>query len=452
MLISFKIRNFLSFKAMTSFSMVGGRVKRFENRLKTIDDKLRVLTFSAIYGPNAAGKSSFVSAVREFGYFVLRNSRSRFANYSFRGNKESSKQPTYFEATFVSNDTTYVYGFEYAYETNDFISEWLYKIVEEKEKRIFERDITSGVFEFDGRIDDKDQGRFSVILEDLKLERKKLFTNYLHDIFDKVISPDLKEVAIVYDWVNLDLEVTLPNEDLTTPDYFLVGSKLNELSALLTRFGTGIKKLSTQRLEPLEVREAFSDRMIQSVQNSLNENLERVIYLRSDKNFYFASKNKKGKIEYNKVLFVHDFDGDERTLTMGEESDGTIRIMQLAPILLTKETNKTFFVDEFDRCLHPLLSVRFVREFMELAAGKNMKNQLIITTHESLLMDLELLRRDEIWFVEKKAGSSEMYSLDEFQERFDKKIDKNYLIGRYGSVPQFQETMGEICTDEGEGD
>ena len=64
--------------------------------------------------------------------------------------------------------------------------------------------------------------------------------------------------------------------------------------------------------------------------------------------------------------------------------------------------------------------------------------QLIVTTHESRLMDFDLLRRDEIWFVDKdQSGASNIYSLEEYNERFDKKIDKAYLEGRYGGVPLF---------------
>ena len=63
---------------------------------------------------------------------------------------------------------------------------------------------------------------------------------------------------------------------------------------------------------------------------------------------------------------------------------------------------------------------------------------MIVTTHESRLMDFDLLRRDEIWFTEKrKSGETDMYSLEEFNERFDKKIDKAYLEGRYGGIPLF---------------
>ncbi len=74
--------------------------------------------------------------------------------------------------------------------------------------------------------------------------------------------------------------------------------------------------------------------------------------------------------------------------------------------------------------------------FLNLAAETNI--QLIVTTHESRLMDFDLLRRDEIWFVDKKKnGESDIYSLEEYNARFDQKIDKAYLEGRYGGIPIF---------------
>ena len=89
-----------------------------------------------------------------------------------------------------------------------------------------------------------------------------------------------------------------------------------------------------------------------------------------------------------------------------------------------------------DRCLHPSLTRKFIQQFFECTQGRAV--QLIVTTHESYLMDFKLLRRDEIWFVDKKKeGDSLMYSLEEYNERFDKKIDKAYLEGRYGGVPLF---------------
>ena len=112
-----------------------------------------------------------------------------------------------------------------------------------------------------------------------------------------------------------------------------------------------------------------------------------------------------------------------------------MRLLDLLEILLCKE-NKTYIVDELDRCLHPSLTYKFVETFLELAEQNGV--QLIVTTHESRLMDFDLLRRDEIWFVDKNnAGESSIYSLEEYNTRFDQKIDKAYLDGRYGGVPVF---------------
>ena len=62
--------------------------------------------------------------------------------------------------------------------------------------------------------------------------------------------------------------------------------------------------------------------------------------------------------------------------------------------------------------------------------------QLIVTTHESHLMDLDLLRRDEIWLITKHSnGESELKSLDEYSVRFDKRLIKAYLSGAYGAIP-----------------
>lgn len=114
-------------------------------------------------------------------------------------------------------------------------------------------------------------------------------------------------------------------------------------------------------------------------------------------------------------------------------SDGTVRVLDLLEILLAGE-NKTYIIDELDRCPHPSLTYKFVEIFLQLAKEKNI--QLIVTTHESRLMDFDLSRGDEIWFVNKReGGESDIYSLDKYNARFDQKIDKAYLEGRYGGVP-----------------
>ena len=155
--------------------------------------------------------------------------------------------------------------------------------------------------------------------------------------------------------------------------------------------------------------------------------------MRSRENFFIITLSRDEGIRCSTIEFTHGNKGIP--FSLNEESDGTVRILDLLEILIAGE-NKTYVIDELDRCLHPMLSYKFVETFFRLAEKKNI--QLIVTTHESRLMDFDLLRRDEIWFINKKKnGESDIYSLEEYNARFDQKIDKAYMEGRYGGVPIF---------------
>jgi uncharacterized protein len=117
-----------------------------------------------------------------------------------------------------------------------------------------------------------------------------------------------------------------------------------------------------------------------------------------------------------------------------EESDGTQRLILMLPVIYDAITQgKVFIIDEIERSLHPLLSRLFLQTFLN---AEPCRGQIIFTTHETTLMDLDLLRRDEIWFAEKDIEeSSQIYSLVEFRVRTDLRIDKGYLQGRFGAIP-----------------
>jgi AAA15 family ATPase/GTPase len=121
-----------------------------------------------------------------------------------------------------------------------------------------------------------------------------------------------------------------------------------------------------------------------------------------------------------------------------DESDGTKRLLDLIDMLLTDRLDTCFVVDELERSLHPKLTEHFLELFME--AHEDARMQLVFTTHEDTIMDQSLFRRDEIWFVERDAeNASNIYSLDRFKERYDKKLSKAYLEGRYGAIPVFRQ-------------
>lgn len=140
-------------------------------------------------------------------------------------------------------------------------------------------------------------------------------------------------------------------------------------------------------------------------------------------------------------------DGTRVTLPFSEESDGTQRLTHLLPALHAICLKPGLFViDEIDRSLHPLLAKGFVRTFLKLCAGSG--SQLIFSTHDTAFLDLELLRRDEIWFADKKQpeGTTELYSLADYKVRTDLKIDKAYLQGRFEAVPPIEAELPDWVT------
>jgi len=127
--------------------------------------------------------------------------------------------------------------------------------------------------------------------------------------------------------------------------------------------------------------------------------------------------------------------GGHVDMEIKHESDGTRRLMDLLPALLhSKSEERVYIIDEIDRSMHPLLSRMFLQAYLD--DQKCGRGQIIITTHESNLLDRELLRRDEIWFTEKdEEGSTHLYSLSEYKVRPDLKLGKGYLDGRFGAIP-----------------
>jgi hypothetical protein len=155
-------------------------------------------------------------------------------------------------------------------------------------------------------------------------------------------------------------------------------------------------------------------------------------------NTYALRKNENNEYKIKKIGLEHlTGEGEPVVFDIENESDGTQRLFDFIPTLhQLAKTDAVFVIDELDRSLHSRLTYAIFELFHKLTA-KN-ESQLIATTHEALLLDLELLRRDEIWFVEKENNSSRLFSLDQFQERSDKVVSKSYLLGRYGAIPIFK--------------
>jgi AAA15 family ATPase/GTPase len=157
-------------------------------------------------------------------------------------------------------------------------------------------------------------------------------------------------------------------------------------------------------------------------------------------------KNEKGELVCKSIKSIHPRkDGSAIEFDFSEESDGTQRVLQLLPPLFklnSENESRVYVIDEIDSSLHPLLVWKFLEFFLGNCNGG--QSQLIVTTHETHLLNLDLLRRDEIWFVEKKDGQTKLYSLADFKIRTDLVVQKGYLNGRFGAIP-FLGDFSKLC-------
>ncbi len=155
-----------------------------------------------------------------------------------------------------------------------------------------------------------------------------------------------------------------------------------------------------------------------------------------DNDVFFFERKEDGMLSIFKQIAVHGSGEMETKFEMDEESDGTIRLLDFIPMLIDLRRNPVvYLIDELDRSMHPMMTYEIIKSFFS-NINRDVESQLIFSTHESNLLDLELMRADEIWFVEKDSeGASHFSSLAEYKPRAD--VRKGYLQGRYGAVPFF---------------
>ena len=451
MLIRFNVRNFLSFNERENgkseeFSMIAGKVRNKKTHVYD-NDKIKLLKFAAIYGANAAGKSNLVKALDCMKRIVVQGLPKGHTDKYCKIEERNKDKQSYFELEIMIGEKYYAYGFEVILNQSKFVSEWLVELASDNnEKIIFSRDIKNGQFELGAEL--KENGlidKLEVYAEDIQADDSVLFLSLMNKnkktLYQQYSSA--KVFSDVYSWIDDNLDINHPNRPISDYSYMARTENVEEVCRIISAFGTGITGFKMVDVSPDTVLgnipKQVRDKVISDIENRTvemksNEKIEGLgIVMRSAKDFFVLNIDRNENIECKTIKFSH---GRENVLfNISEESDGTIRILDLLEVLLVGE-GKTYVIDELDRCLHPSLTYKFVDTFLQLAEKRNV--QLIVTTHESRLLDFDLLRRDEIWFVNKrKSGESDIYSLEEYNARFDQKIDKAYLEGRYGGVPVF---------------
>lgn len=456
MFIRFKVKNFLSFNEMTEISMIKGKVKNKSERVFE-NNELKILKFAAIFGANASGKSNIVKAID----FARDCIVDEFPNYKrdlyFKGsNNKNTNEASYFEFEILVNGIVYSYGFEINLTNNKLISEWLIKLKQSKEEIIYSRELKTKKFKINISDLNKDlKTKIEVYFDDLKDNEDVLFLHEMNRLKDKLYK-DKSNVNIlkdIFNWFEKKLTVYGSNNLNSRYTYLLDKRNSDKILETIKLFNTGICKYEFKKI-PLDdmlsdlpkivakdvLRDIEKTRKDFSKLNDKKKNFFKSIDeaipfagLRSETSFNILSITKEGEIFASEIKLNHNNSIYE--FEFEEESEGTRVLFDLMEILFD-EKDKFYIIDELDRSLHPQLTYKFIQTFLLLAKKRNA--QLMVTTHESRLLDFELLRQDEIWLVDKnKNGESSIYSLDEYNVRYDKKIDKAYLEGRYGGVPIF---------------
>ena len=434
MLLRFKVENFLSFNKNTEISLISGKARKFpEHIIQT--KNISAVKSAVIYGANASGKSNLVKSI-DFAARVIQDGLNNLntMNKTFRLAKENKNIST-FEFEFCIGDKYYAYGFSSFLREKVIYEEWLYELKKDSEICLFERnksDIKTDI-KFSNA---ENKNRFEIYSEDIRSQKSKLF---LTDLSDKNLknNKDFEIFQKIFNWFKTKIVVIYPDTIYAGINFINTDSDLKNIySNMLKYFDTGIDDIISVEISMDELLKKHPNLRIPEIESDLTDN--KMITLNLDSNLYTVYKKRTNEIRAIQLGILHEVSDDKsETFEFCDESDGTRRLFDLIPLLYSFDNkDRIFIIDEIDRSLHPNLTYNFLKLFL---SQTNNKSQLLLITHDSNLLDQKLLRRDEIWFVEKDHNkSSQLTSLDNFQERFDKEIKKAYLVGRYGAVPNFK--------------
>ena len=435
MLIYFSVSNYKSFRDKAEFNMIAANS---HDSKMTQDHVFRgytppLLRTSAIYGSNGAGKSNFLDALKTIKRIVCGNYH-RSASYEtiyYKLDPTYKEKPTEFETEFMSNGNRYVYHLAMIMDRICF--EWLTNVDNNGiQTQIFSRELIDGkdkvtMPSIEG--DEKEKIRLEVYSEELGKRRFKTFLEYGAD-------RGIEELEDAYAWFDKQLEVVK------------AGTKLVDRLSFFSN--PQMRKMATDMIHALDLRiqdikvvsvpfdDMFSDEFFpkgrkQDIKEMVDSNTSAVMIQRDGLD-YQIYKDDDGNLMAGRIILIHN-KGNEFELS--EESTGTRMILDMIPAFISSIIGKkTIIFDEIEVNKHPELTKELIMIY--LIAGGSHEGQLVFTTHECNLLDLDILRPDEIWFVEKDDDeASHIYSLSDFKPQYPKDIKRGYLEGMFSRIPFF---------------
>ncbi|HVE43833.1 MAG TPA: ATP-binding protein [Gammaproteobacteria bacterium] len=417
MLIEFKIANYRSIRESQTLSMVAAKDISHQdtNCMQTGVSGLPHLIRSAVlYGANASGKSNFISALAFMKSMVETSAVSiregQTLNISpFRLDPKTATKPTEFEIIIIEDGIRYQYGFEV--NATRVTKEWLFACINRKPQLWFER-------QYDVK-KNKDTWNFGSHL--LGGKQRNLWSESTRGnalFLSTAVNLNSEQLRPIFNWFVNKL-IIIENNAFPHPFYTM-------------------ECIKQERDKPkiIELLQA-ADLGITDVQIKMQKGQQIQVRLESGT----AAIEHKQEMEVPSATFFHeDKNKNPISFTFEEESHGTQKLFAYAgPILDVLRNGKILIVDELDSSLHQKM-VRFLICLIQNADLNKNGAQLFFTTHNTSLLDMDLFRRDQIWFMERnQEQESHLYPLTDFSPRKGEALEKGYLLGRYGALPFFGE-------------
>ena len=438
MLIRVVATNFKSYGEETEFNMLpSSNVRRYDWHVHDVAKGTNVLRTAVIYGANGAGKSCLVKALGRIQEMVVNGSVPP-AFFRDANKFNDADTPVTLEVEFGTGINQYSYGV--SYRGNVCIEEWLYSTLK-KPECVFERkhDANTGKTSIKLEAVKKDDAKNRLLvslLEDNLLKSDELLLSK-HDVVKN------EHITDAYKWITTKLQILYPETHSTSifDERYSDDSFRMQSEKLIAALDLGIDALTLkdEDIETFKLRVAEWPELIQGIDRiikrlSKRPEGEQAVLL--DSGVFTVSIRREGdKFYARRVQARHEVKNSVYDFELKEESDGTQRIFDFIPMVKSVKTEEyTYVIDELDRSLHPTLVRALVSKII---VDKNMKGQLIFTTHDAGLLDGKVFRNDEIWFAEKdrETQNTHLYTLDEFKPRADLDIEKGYLNGRFGAIP-----------------
>ena len=412
MLISFSVENFLSIKEKVVFSMEATKFKS-DNLINNsvILGQIELLKSSVIFGPNGSGKSNVLFAMRLM-RDIVENSLKVNKIMPFKFDEVYIEKPSVFEVKFLHHDIIYRYGF--SIKDNTVTEEWLYykkNKLRARENQYFQRDYQ----EFKNFGDFKKEA--DLIKKENKTREDKLYISVVAEFNGKISRDILNWFSIFNSFSSIH-----SNLEPFTLDKIKNEKQKDRIVDFLRSADFGIVDLQEKSISFAEIEEKLKS---DGLPLDLIEEIKKDGDLKSIETYHHKYKDEK-------------FIGLE-PLSIGNESDGTKKLFELSgAIIEALDKGEILIIDELDNSFHTKMTEAIIKLFN---SEKNIHNaQLIFASHDTNILTQKLFRRDQIWFTEKDLyGATHLYSLIDFGTRKDTSLEKNYLEGRYGSIPAITE-------------